>query len=614
MLWVPHVNCTSYGDGIASGVLGKDQLKLGVSHPDQLAVPSISFGLATTIETNYSKVDSDGMLGLAYANVVGAVNEPFILDVLNKSGLSHLFTVWLDPEPVEYLNSGGTITYGSVDDLNCGPVIQFENITTVGTYQYHIDSISMGNYTYNVTSTVTQDLEAFIVAPAVFVKEIAKIANARYDKGINLYSINCTARFPDLKIKSGSVVYEVTDRNLIINLGFNQCLLAMVPADGVMSTFSFGIPFNRQYCTIFDIDERRIGFAVALPDQRTTRSYGCKRRSKFHPDQSTTFVDLNKTWETISYGDGIASGVLGKDQLKLGVSHPDQLALPNISFGLATMIETNYSNVDSDGMLGLAYANVVGAVNEPFILDVLNKGGLRHLFTVWLDPEPVEYLNSGGTITYGSVDDLNCGPVIQFENITTVGTYQYRIDSISMGNYTYNVTSTVTQDLEAFIVAPAVFVKEIAKIANARYDKGMNLYSINCTARFPDLKIKSGSVVYEITDRNLIINLGFNQCLLAMVPADGVMSTFSFGIPFNRQYCTIFDTGERRIGFAVALPDQRTTRRRTSSTKSTSETRSTATTGSTVTTAPKSAARLIMTFALIEVIILLPLKPSICSV
>ncbi|KHJ79072.1 hypothetical protein OESDEN_21290 [Oesophagostomum dentatum] len=113
-----------------------------------------------------------------------------------------------------------------------------------------------------------------IAAPSDVVVGIAKLVNATYSKAIKAYAIDCDSQFPDLKIKTDSGIYTIKHNNLIIKLNNDKCILAMKPVEktAISSEFALGIPFMRQYCTIFDIGQQRLGFAEALSVPRTTES------------------------------------------------------------------------------------------------------------------------------------------------------------------------------------------------------------------------------------------------------------------------------------------------------------------------------------------------------
>ncbi|KAL6739474.1 hypothetical protein Aduo_012921 [Ancylostoma duodenale] len=80
-------------------------------------------------------------------------------------------------------------------------------------YIFHIDGISMGNFTREARYRVKQDLGTWIIAPQDIVVELARAAGAYYE-GRGAPELDCDARFPDLKITAGSTVYTVKDTNL----------------------------------------------------------------------------------------------------------------------------------------------------------------------------------------------------------------------------------------------------------------------------------------------------------------------------------------------------------------------------------------------------------------
>ncbi|EYC29657.1 hypothetical protein Y032_0006g3104 [Ancylostoma ceylanicum] len=78
------------------------------------------------------------------------------------------------------------------------------------------------------------------------------------------------------------------------------------------------------------------------------------------------------------------------------------------------------------------------------------------------------------------------------------------------------------------------------------------LYDIDCGTEVPSLHIIADKIKFEIKSENLVVKLDNGKCLLGFLPMGS--STYGpswhMGAVFTRQYCTIFDIGDGRIGFA----------------------------------------------------------------
>ncbi|EYB85586.1 hypothetical protein Y032_0295g1651 [Ancylostoma ceylanicum] len=207
------------------------------------------------------------------------------------------------------------------------------------------------------------------------------------------------------------------------------------------------------------------------------------------------------------------------------------------------------------------------------------RSNLEQLFTVWVKPGNIGYGEVGGVITYGSTDTANCGPVFKNEPLSAQYSYQYEIDGISMGSYSRKAKFTVQQDLGTWFIAPPKIVRAMAQIAKAEYYEASGVYTIDCAAEFPDFKVTAGSTEFAIKAENLKFELEPGLCLFAFYPYQPQQgqADFNFGLPFNRQYCTIFDIGKKQIGFAESYPDGPRTTSTTSTQKPTTTTKRTTT-------------------------------------
>ncbi|CAJ0601808.1 unnamed protein product [Cylicocyclus nassatus] len=230
----------------------------------------------------------------------------------------------------------------------------------------------------------------------------------------------------------------------------------------------------------------------------------CDQMKKFDPDNSTTFISFIDSWKSVAY-DGTASGQkMGSDEMRLGGVHESQQFVLRTQFGIATKVNVTQNEVHYDGTIGLAFGEYNNSKGFPFVTNAIEKGNFdKPVFTIWLRPYPVVG-DSGGVITYGDIDTYNCGPVIQYENITSDIAYIYTIDRISMGTWLYKMRFDVEIHLSSFILGPEYIVELFAKDASVEIgDDGE--YYVDCDAKFNDLEISSGDIIYKISYEKLII-------------------------------------------------------------------------------------------------------------
>ncbi|GMR57367.1 hypothetical protein PMAYCL1PPCAC_27562, partial [Pristionchus mayeri] len=282
----------------------------------------------------------------------------------------------------------------------------------------------------------------------------------------------------------------------------------------------------------------------------------CKSKNKFHSIKSKTYKKNGNNF-TIKYGTGSVEGFLGADTVAFG---PDSTALtvPACTFGQASSVAQIFRNDVIDGILGLAFqALAVDNVKPPFI-EAIDQGLVEQpLFTVWLENEGRSINAPGGIYTYGAIDDKNCGPVIAYEKLSSATYYQFKLTSVALAGYSNNKGWQAASDTgTSLISAPFEVVERVAQAAGAKYNKDFDLYTLACVAEISEFKMVIGSETYTIDYKNMVVPIpNSGECSLAMESMVGSAfgPSFLLGDPFIREYCQIYDVGNKRMGFAESL-------------------------------------------------------------
>ncbi|KAH7694265.1 CRE-ASP-1 protein, partial [Aphelenchoides avenae] len=259
-----------YGEGSVSGVLGVDVVDFG----GDLVDLSQTFGIATIVSDDFGNQPVDGILGLGWPSIsvdsrLGVQPPVFqILKELDKP----LFTVWLDRHPKPSVNVlGGLITYGAVDTQNCDARIDYVPLTHEAWWQFQWDGFSVGKQNFPGKQQVISDTGTswlYLLTPHydALIKETGAQLNFQYFQ----YTVDCDAKnLPDIVLTIGGKKYNIPSSEYVIdlNIGGNQCVIAAADA-GDTSPFDqpaiiLGDVFIRAYCNVFDIGQKRIGFAKA---------------------------------------------------------------------------------------------------------------------------------------------------------------------------------------------------------------------------------------------------------------------------------------------------------------------------------------------------------------
>ncbi|KAI6212366.1 CRE-ASP-1 protein [Aphelenchoides besseyi] len=155
-----------------------------------------------------------------------------------------------------------------------------------------------------------------------------------------------------------------------------------------------------------------------------------------------------------------------------------------------------------DGIFGLGWPSLAEDNVVPPFFNVQWQLDSR-LFTVWLDRhvKPSEG-QTGGLITYGAIDNVNCDSDIVYTPITSDTYWEFAIQGFSVGSHKNKQASSAISDTgTSFIYGPDEDVLAIIAASHADYDFDSGLYTVPCGSakNLDDLSI--GLLMFkEITD------------------------------------------------------------------------------------------------------------------
>jgi hypothetical protein len=257
----------TYGTGSARGFLGVDTVRFGSVGTNQLVVPTTTFGQATTIAAFFAQDPIDGILGLAFQSLAVDNVVPPLINAINQGLLdAPIFTVYLQRKGGAENVRGGIFTYGGLDTQNCGDIIAYQPLSSATYFQFRMTTIAVGTFTSSTGWEVISDTgTSFIGGIPATVRSMATAVGATYDSFNQIYAMSCTANPPDVIITIGSNDYRITAADYIVDVGYGdgRCAFAIFPFDsaGFSVQWILGDPFIRPYCNVYDIGQRRIGFA-----------------------------------------------------------------------------------------------------------------------------------------------------------------------------------------------------------------------------------------------------------------------------------------------------------------------------------------------------------------
>ncbi|KAK0411847.1 hypothetical protein QR680_005876 [Steinernema hermaphroditum] len=252
-----------YGSGSCEGVLGVDTLSFG-----GLTYATQKFGISDSIADVFGYQPVDGILGLGWPALAEDNVVPPMQNVLPQLD-QPLFTVWMDRHVKQSEGgNGGLITYGAIDAQNCDSTVNYVPLTSLTYWQFEMQGVQVGSYKRDRRDQVISDTgTSYLITPSDAADGIAQVIGADFDWENQMYTVACNAKLPDLKLKIGGHEYSIpaVEYVLDLSLGGGKCAVAMQGQDtgGYGPSWILGDTFIRSFCQIYDIGQKRIGFAKA---------------------------------------------------------------------------------------------------------------------------------------------------------------------------------------------------------------------------------------------------------------------------------------------------------------------------------------------------------------
>jgi len=289
-LWVPSKECTdcglhpkydhsksstyvvngtvfkvTYGSGPVAGYYSEDNVGWGTA-----TVKKQIFAEVTDVSglgAAYSLGKFDGILGMGFYSI-SVDGTPTVFDDLYSQGLvdQNLFAFYLTTN----VSQAGELTLGGYDTTKYKGTIQYVNLTQTTYWETKLDSLKLGTTSETTATKVILDTGTSTLAgPSADVKNIANAIGAFPVGDTGEYVIACAkaANLPDLNIGMGGYTFTLTGKEYLIDQGTPDCVLGILGIDIPAPTgplWIMGDVFIRKYYTIFDVQNKRLGFATSI--------------------------------------------------------------------------------------------------------------------------------------------------------------------------------------------------------------------------------------------------------------------------------------------------------------------------------------------------------------
>ncbi|XP_027763796.1 gastricsin-like [Empidonax traillii] len=283
------------------------------------------------------------------------------------------------------------------------------------------------------------------------------------------------------------------------------------------------------------------------------RSPACEDHSRFNHSLSSTFLGIDMTY-TLRYGFGDLSVVLGYDTVTI-----QNIVIRNQEFGLSLYEPSRpFYYLDFDGILGMAYPGVAISGFSTLMQNMLQQNQLNEpIFSFYFSRNPT--YSYGGEVILGGVDpQLYSGEVIWAPVVQELY-WKISIEEFSVG---LSVTSWCSQgchgivDTGTFLLTiPGQFMPGLLQALGAEESDYGFLVDCSSVPDMPTLYFAISGVwlslpptVY-VLENDGICTVGVES---TYVPSDSGQPLWILGNLFLRQYYSIFDMANNRVGFALA--------------------------------------------------------------
>ncbi|CAB9504434.1 Pepsin A [Seminavis robusta] len=217
-----------------------------------------------------------------------------------------------------------------------------------------------------------------------------------------------------------------------------------------------------------------------------------------------------------------------------------------------------------DGIVGLGFPALASPGSLPIMETQIRQNQLdQPIFSFYLNP------HGPGELTLGGYNPQRFDCHLRFSKVVQPAYWRIVVDQVvgKVGGREYSVTSTFSTILSAIvdsgtsqIVGPLEDVQALAALAGASFYGSGGYWLDDCANLVPDVSFRIDGHDYVIQGEDLItpyqLSDGNYLCHLDM-SASSSTSTWILGYPFMRQYYTVFNYGEQKVGFApVRRPHQ----------------------------------------------------------
>ncbi|XP_074792061.1 gastricsin-like [Natator depressus] len=283
------------------------------------------------------------------------------------------------------------------------------------------------------------------------------------------------------------------------------------------------------------------------------QSQACSNHARFNPSHSSTYSSNGQTF-SLQYGSGSLTGFFGYDTMTL-----QNIAVTNQEFGLSENEPgTNFIYAHFDGILGMAYPSLAVGGATMALQGMLQKNLLSQpIFSFYLSSQPSSQY--GGEVVFGGVDSRFYSGQIHWAPVTQELYWQIGIDEFVIGGQAMGWCSQGCQAIvdtsTSLLTIPQQFMNYFLQGVGAQENE-YGEYVVDCSRvqSLPTISFTINGVSFPLPPSAYILsNNGYCSVgvMPTYLPSQNRQPLWILGDVFLRQYYSVYDMGNNRIGFAT---------------------------------------------------------------
>ena len=228
------------------------------------------FGLITSAPGDaFSELTFDGILGMGFPALASIPGNPVTQTMLNRGLLppGGVYAFWLSFNPGV---NGGELALGAANPARYTGSITWVPVSSPVYWSVVHTSIKYGTTTITGGSRAIIDTgTSLIIGPTLVINKLHLLMKATYNISYGLYAVACSrvATLPTITFNFGGKLLSLTSSQYIMNLN-GSCFSTFSPGDLTndegLAAWIIGDVLQRPYYTIYDVTNRRVGFAKAV--------------------------------------------------------------------------------------------------------------------------------------------------------------------------------------------------------------------------------------------------------------------------------------------------------------------------------------------------------------